>query len=159
MKNALRVCTLLGFALVNASPVAAQAGPTPPEADPPNLLAIYREEVKPGKAAAHSSNEQAWAAAFTKGQAPIHWLGMTTIAGPNEAWFFSRYDSFAALQKVQDAMESSAALTADVIRWMEEHEYASLAQLRGSLNLARCPDPAAFERGNYVRLLQRWRHE
>ena len=113
MKNALRVCILLSFALVNASPVAAQAGPTPPEADPPNLLAIYREEVKPGKAAAHSSNEQAWAAAFTKGQAPIHWLGMTTIAGPNEAWFFSRYDSFAALQKVQDAMESSAALTAD----------------------------------------------
>jgi dihydroorotate dehydrogenase (fumarate) len=44
-----------------------------------------------------------------------------------------------------------------VTRWLEEHEYASLAQLRGSMNLARCPDPAAFERGNYVRILQSWR--
>jgi hypothetical protein len=121
MKNALCVCALLGFALVNASPVGAQATPTPREpADPPNLLTIYREEVKPGKAAAHTSNEQAWAAAFTKGQAPMQWLGMTTIGGPNEAWFLSPYDSFAAFQKVQDAMESSTALTA------EEEKYSAL---------------------------------
>ena len=42
-------------------------------------------------------------------------------------------------------------------RWMTEHEYASVAQMRGSMSLDRCPDPAAFERGNYVRLLQTWR--
>jgi hypothetical protein len=29
--------------------------------------------------------------------------------------------------------------------------------MRGSMNLARCPDPAQFERGNYVKLLQGWR--
>ncbi|MEZ4301814.1 MAG: hypothetical protein R3B70_43165, partial [Polyangiaceae bacterium] len=45
----------------------------------------------------------------------------------------------------------------EVTRWMEEHEYESLAQLRGSMNLARCPDPGAFERGNYVRILQSFR--
>jgi len=44
-----------------------------------------------------------------------------------------------------------------VTRWMEEHEYESLAQLRGSMSHARCPDPAAFERGNYMRLLQSWK--
>jgi dihydroorotate dehydrogenase (fumarate) len=44
-----------------------------------------------------------------------------------------------------------------VARWMEEHEYESLAQLRGSMSHARCPDPAAFERGNYMRLLQTWK--
>ncbi len=44
-----------------------------------------------------------------------------------------------------------------VTRWMQAHEYESLAQLRGSMNLARCPDPAAFERGNYMKLLQSWR--
>ena len=43
-----------------------------------------------------------------------------------------------------------------VERWLEEHEYESLAQLRGSMNLARCPDPAMFERGNYMRILQGW---
>ena len=41
-------------------------------------------------------------------------------------------------------------------RWLEEHEYDSLRQMRGSMNLARCPDPAAFERGNYLRILQSW---
>lgn len=42
-------------------------------------------------------------------------------------------------------------------RWMEEHEYASLADLEGCMNLSRCPDPSAFERGNYMRILQSWR--
>ena len=44
-------------------------------------------------------------------------------------------------------------------RWMEEREYASIAQLRGSMSLARCPDPRAFERGGYMRVLQTWRRD
>jgi len=114
MKHVLPVCALLGFALVNASPLAAQTTPTSKDPnDPPNLLAIYREEVRPGKGAAHTANEQAWAAAFTKGQAPIQWLAMTTLAGPSEAWFLSAYDSYAAFEKVEKAMEGSAALSAE----------------------------------------------
>ncbi|UEM03473.1 dihydroorotate dehydrogenase-like protein [Skermanella rosea] len=42
-------------------------------------------------------------------------------------------------------------------RWMEERDYASLEQMQGSMNLRRCPDPAAFERANYMRVLQGWR--
>ena len=42
---------------------------------------------------------------------------------------------------------------------MEEHEYASIAQMRGSMSLARCPDPGAFERGSYMRVLQTWRRD
>jgi dihydroorotate dehydrogenase (fumarate) len=41
--------------------------------------------------------------------------------------------------------------------WMGEHEYTSLEQMRGSMSLARSPDPAAFERANYIRVLQGWR--
>lgn len=41
-------------------------------------------------------------------------------------------------------------------RWLEEHEYESLAQLRGSMNMRTCPDPAAFERANYLKILQSW---
>jgi dihydroorotate dehydrogenase (fumarate) len=48
------------------------------------------------------------------------------------------------------------AVHEEVNRWLEQHEYESLAQLRGSMNLARCPDPGAFERGNYMRILQSW---
>jgi dihydroorotate dehydrogenase (fumarate) len=42
-------------------------------------------------------------------------------------------------------------------RWLEEHEYESLRQLQGSMNLQRCPDPRAFARANYLHVLQSWR--
>jgi dihydroorotate dehydrogenase (fumarate) len=42
-------------------------------------------------------------------------------------------------------------------RWLEEHEYRSLAQAQGSMNLVRCPDPQAYERANYLQVLQSWR--
>lgn len=41
--------------------------------------------------------------------------------------------------------------------WMVEHEYESVAQMRGALSLRNCPDPEAYERGNYLRMLQLWR--
>jgi dihydroorotate dehydrogenase (fumarate) len=37
--------------------------------------------------------------------------------------------------------------------WLEENEYESVAQLRGSVSSAGAEDPAAFERANYVRVL------
>jgi dihydroorotate dehydrogenase (fumarate) len=45
----------------------------------------------------------------------------------------------------------------DMVRWMEEHEYESLEQMRGSLSLTKCPNPQAFERANYMRVLAGWR--
>lgn len=41
--------------------------------------------------------------------------------------------------------------------WMDEHEYESLAQLRGSMSLMRCANPQAFERANYMRVLAGWK--
>ena len=41
--------------------------------------------------------------------------------------------------------------------WLEKNEYESLAQAQGSMNLVKCPDPSAFQRANYMRLLQTWR--
>ena len=37
--------------------------------------------------------------------------------------------------------------------WMVEHEYESLDQMRGSMSLRHCPDPAAYERANYLKVL------
>jgi dihydroorotate dehydrogenase (fumarate) len=45
----------------------------------------------------------------------------------------------------------------DMITWLDEHEYVSLAQACGSMSLLRCPDPEAFERGNYMKILQTWK--
>ncbi len=41
--------------------------------------------------------------------------------------------------------------------WLEEHEYESLAQMRGSMNLAKSPDPKAYERANYIQILSGWK--
>jgi dihydroorotate dehydrogenase (fumarate) len=42
------------------------------------------------------------------------------------------------------------------VEWMEQHEYDSLAQMQGSMNLMACPDPAVYERANYMLVLQSW---
>jgi dihydroorotate dehydrogenase (fumarate) len=46
-----------------------------------------------------------------------------------------------------------------MVQWMEENGYSSVRQMRGSMALDRCPDPAAFERANYMRTLQTWRND
>jgi dihydroorotate dehydrogenase (fumarate) len=38
--------------------------------------------------------------------------------------------------------------------WMEEHEYESVEQLKGSMSQKNCADPSAFERAQYMRALQ-----
>jgi dihydroorotate dehydrogenase (fumarate) len=45
-------------------------------------------------------------------------------------------------------------LLAGVERWMSEREYVSVQQLKGSLSQRACPDPAAFERANYMKALK-----
>ncbi len=37
--------------------------------------------------------------------------------------------------------------------WMEEKEYESVAQMKGSMSLENSPDPSAFARGNYMKTL------
>ncbi|HAU28823.1 MAG TPA: dihydroorotate dehydrogenase-like protein [Rhodospirillaceae bacterium] len=50
-------------------------------------------------------------------------------------------------------------LKAGLTRWMEEHEYASIDAMRGSMNLARCPDPSAYLRVNYMNMLHSWKYD
>lgn len=42
----------------------------------------------------------------------------------------------------------------DMTRWMEEHEYESLEQMLGSMSHKSVANPAAFERANYMKILQ-----
>lgn len=58
---------------------------------------------------------------------------------------------------LQHGPERLGVLLRHLEDWMVEHEYESLRQMKGSMSLGRCPNPAAFERGNYVKLLQTWR--
>jgi dihydroorotate dehydrogenase (fumarate) len=42
----------------------------------------------------------------------------------------------------------------DVQKWMEEKEYSSIAQLKGSMSQSKVTEPAAYERANYMKTIQ-----
>lgn len=46
-----------------------------------------------------------------------------------------------------------AHVRADLVTWMESHEYESIRQMQGSMSHRSVADPAAFERANYLRVL------
>jgi dihydroorotate dehydrogenase (fumarate) len=48
---------------------------------------------------------------------------------------------------------------AAMVHWLEDHQYESLEQMRGSMSLLRTPNPGAYERANYARILQTWGSE
>jgi dihydroorotate dehydrogenase (fumarate) len=45
-------------------------------------------------------------------------------------------------------------LEEEVIQWLQEHEYESLNQLRGSMSQQNSPNPSEFERVQYMRAIQ-----
>ena len=46
------------------------------------------------------------------------------------------------------------AILTDLQQWMEAHEYESIDLMKGSLSQKACPDPSAFERANYMKVLK-----
>jgi dihydroorotate dehydrogenase (fumarate) len=41
--------------------------------------------------------------------------------------------------------------------WLVGHEYESIDQVRGSMSQLRCPDPTAYERAQYLKVLRGWK--
>ena len=50
-------------------------------------------------------------------------------------------------------VDQLSTIRAELMLWMEEHEYQSIDQMRGSLSRRSVPDPSPFERGNYIKTL------
>jgi dihydroorotate dehydrogenase (fumarate) len=76
-------------------------------------------------------------------------------------------DAVKALMAGADAVQMVSALLRsgpeylkrvrqETIAWMQDHEYESLAQLRGSMSLESCPDAGVYQRANYMLMLQSW---
>jgi len=68
-----------------------------------------------------------------------------------------------------DAVMTTSALLANGIpflgqlvtglrEWMDKHEYQSVEQMRGSMSQMRVADPTAFQRANYIRILEGYRN-
>ena len=67
-----------------------------------------------------------------------------------------------AVQMVSALLENGPEYLSEIRprleEWMEQHRFNSAAEMRGCLSLQNCPSPAAYERANYARVLQSWRH-
>lgn len=101
----------------------------------------------------------------------LHWLAIlrpqvqASLAASGGV--HSAHDAIKAIMAGADAVQMVSALLQfgpDHLRktlhgmrqWMEDHGYGSVDEMRGCVSLARCPNPSAFERGNYMRILQTW---
>jgi len=119
-----------------APALLAQGGIMPP----PPLLLIVREEVKPGHGGPHAATESAWARAVAKGKSTDHYLGMTSLTGPSEAWFIMGYASYADWEVKQHELDKNLALMKEVDKIaMEDGEHLTgtrsiLATLRKDLS-------------------------
>jgi dihydroorotate dehydrogenase (fumarate) len=50
-----------------------------------------------------------------------------------------------------------ATVESEIRQWMEEHEYESVAQMRGSMSQRNCPDPSSFERAQYMKAISSYK--
>ena len=57
---------------------------------------------------------------------------------------------------LEKGIDRIAEILTALSEWMEAHEYQSVAQMQGSMCQMHVADPSAFERANYMKVLQSW---
>ena len=62
-----------------------------------------------------------------------------------------------ASELLQNGVRRIREILGEVESWMDEREYASVAQMIGSMSQQHCAEPAAFERANYMKVLDSYR--
>ncbi len=110
MNLRFRIAALSCLGLVFAPALLAQSGAMAP----PPLMLFVREEVKPGRGAAHEATEAAWTQALIKGKSADHYLGMSSMTGPSEAWFIMGYRNYAEWESRQNEFDKSPMLKKEV---------------------------------------------
>ena len=59
---------------------------------------------------------------------------------------------------LQNGPEHIAEILKNLTAWMEEKEYVSIEQMKGSISLHHASNPAAYQRASYMRLLTDYRY-
>ncbi|MBE2237543.1 MAG: dihydroorotate dehydrogenase-like protein [Caldilineaceae bacterium] len=60
---------------------------------------------------------------------------------------------------LRNGVQRMGLVVQEMAQWLEDHEYHSLAQARGSMSQKNVAEPAAFERANYMKVLQSWKYD
>src|SRR5712692_8443820 len=79
---------------------------------PPQILQIYREPLKPGSEAAYGEIEEDTARICARLKCPHPYLGIESLFGPKEVWFFNGYKSPAERGQVAADYAKNAPLLA-----------------------------------------------
>ena len=114
------------FTLLTAGALSAQT------MGPPRYMQIFREEVKMGRGGAHVLTESAWPRAFARAKIPNSYVALTTLFGPNEAWFVEGHASVAELEAANKAIETTPGLSAELDR-LSQADAANVASSRAIL--------------------------
>ena len=57
---------------------------------------------------------------------------------------------------IRHGVRQIGVIERDLVAWMQEHDYESVTQLKGSLSQKNCADPSAFERAQYMKAISRF---
>jgi hypothetical protein len=82
------------------------------QSQPPQILQIHRECLKPRMATAYQEIEEDTARICAKLRCPHPYLGIASLTGPKEVWFFNGYNSSAEQKQVVDDYARNAPLLA-----------------------------------------------
>jgi len=110
MNVSVRLLFTAAIALCGASVGLTQQPASTEAMAVPKVITITREYVKPGRTGDHAKVEASFARAFAQANVKDRYLAMSSITGPDEAWFISGYDSFADMEKADTSIMGNAAL-------------------------------------------------
>jgi hypothetical protein len=79
---------------------------------PPQIIQIHRDALKPGTEAAYQEVEADTARICAKLACPHPYLGIESLTGPKEVWFFNGYESPVEQKQVVDDYARNAKLMA-----------------------------------------------
>lgn len=106
-------CLLVGFAFAAIAPAHAQdQSASANHRQPPNILVVNTEFVKPGNlGGAHEKTEAALADTLRGAHSTDHYIGLVSLTGRSRAVFFHLFDSFADWQKSVGADMQNASIS------------------------------------------------
>ncbi|MFL6275595.1 MAG: hypothetical protein ACJ74G_10445 [Blastocatellia bacterium] len=87
---------------------------TPPP--PPKVMTIFREDVKPGRGAAHEKVEAGYVAAMRKAKWNTYSLALSSVSGVGDAWFLTGYPSLEAMETDRRNTNKNATLSGEYDR-------------------------------------------
>lgn len=98
--------------------------------------------------------------AILYGQVPVDFAitsGVHTYTGVLKCMMAGAKVAMMASELLRHGVGRVETILDEMVEWMDEHEYDSVAQMQGSMSQQNVAEPAAFERANYMKVLNSWK--